>query len=168
MSEKQSKPFIGGVVGFLNAEKLMPLIPIILLVFLVLTVSSLIIWPYLLITAKADGAVAGISRQILTAGWIGLGVTAGFNMLLAAFSEDGYSAEKSISFCTWLCPIVVWISMAILGIRPMGAEAGRLSAALNVIVIGITGLVLSILPACIAIILGWITRIVCGVVGRRL
>ena len=168
MNEKQTKPFIGGVVGFLNAEKLMPLVPIILLVFLVLTVSSLIIWPYLIMTARSEGTAAALSRQTLTAGWIGLGITAGLNMLLAALSENGYSAERSISFCTWLCPVVIWISMAVMGVWPMGAEAGNLSTALNVIVIGIIGLVLSILPACIAIVLGWITRIICGVIGRRL
>lgn len=167
MSEHKPRPFVGGLVGFLSAEKLMPLIPVLLLVFLVLTVSSLIIWPYLIMTAGAEGGMGGMSQRMLTAGWIGLGVTAGFIMLLAAFSENLYSAEGSISLCAWLCPIVIWIAMAIMRIQPMGTEAGGLSTAFNIIVLGIAGLILSILPAGLAIVLGWITRLVCGAISRR-
>lgn len=168
MKKTQSKPFLGGLVGFINAETLVPLVPIIILMFVVLTISSLIIWPYLFMMKDETTSMGVMSKQVLISGLIGFGVTAVMNMLLAAFSEKGYSAEGSITFCTWLCPIVIWIAMGVRGIRPMGVDAGGISTMLNIIVIGIIGLILSIIPAGIAILLGWVTRIICGVISRRL
>lgn len=154
-----------GFVGFFSGEKLAKLIPYILIFFVIFILCSLLIWPFLISSISQptgmDAITSDFCRDVAICGGIGCALSTLVICIRSCMVNSTYTLESSVGWCFPICLAGTWIAMICFGLNLLGpvAKSGY-PALLNFILMGVLGLIISIIPSFISVFLGAMARVI--------
>lgn len=128
-----------------------------LMVIVLMLISSVCVWPYLWSGAKGVGERAEACRNLLWIGGGSLGLCACVSLAMSWLSER-YSVVKNL-LCTLIISLLVnLVMMIVLRVNLLGSDLGLSGGILTIVLHGILGVMLSLVPGVLGMLPGWLLQ----------